>query len=227
VIEIVDDSCPYHALLGIDWAFNNSIVVDWKKIRIKFEGDGLRVITPLDPDESHRYTEPIKEEDCAYDLENIYKLATRQHDYINPTTYGNISWRSESACSSDLEDALENWQNMMYEVSTQRCARITKAVHWISTEVRNLPTFDGLNHIDTFLSEFEKIVPIQQKMLELGEALKATPARWCGAHKRNIAEWTHCHTLLTMHFSYQEEGCEVHYTGQSCPKDHMRSCEEA
>jgi hypothetical protein len=22
VIEIVDDSCPYHALLGIDWAFN-------------------------------------------------------------------------------------------------------------------------------------------------------------------------------------------------------------
>jgi hypothetical protein len=31
VIEIVDDSCPYPALLGIDWAFNNSIVVDLKK----------------------------------------------------------------------------------------------------------------------------------------------------------------------------------------------------
>jgi hypothetical protein len=64
-------------------------------------------------------------------------------------------------------------------------------------------------------------------MLELGEALKATPARWCGAHKRNIAEWTHCHTLLTMHFSYQEEGCEVFYTCHICPKDHMRTCEEA
>jgi hypothetical protein len=31
VIEIVDDSCPYPALLGIDWAFNNSTVVDLKK----------------------------------------------------------------------------------------------------------------------------------------------------------------------------------------------------
>ena len=31
VIEIVDDSCPYPALLGIDWDFNNSIVVDLKK----------------------------------------------------------------------------------------------------------------------------------------------------------------------------------------------------
>jgi hypothetical protein len=51
VIEIVDDSCPYPALLGIDWAFNNSIVVDLKKICMTFERDGLRVIVPLDPDE--------------------------------------------------------------------------------------------------------------------------------------------------------------------------------
>jgi hypothetical protein len=51
VIEIVDDSCPYPALLGIDWAFNNSIVVDLKKICMNFERDGLRVIAPLDPDE--------------------------------------------------------------------------------------------------------------------------------------------------------------------------------
>jgi hypothetical protein len=31
VIEIVDDRCPYPTLLGIDWAFNNSIMVDLKK----------------------------------------------------------------------------------------------------------------------------------------------------------------------------------------------------
>jgi hypothetical protein len=59
VIEIVDDSCPYPALLGIVWDFNNSIIVDLKKIRMTFEGDGLRVIAPLDPDEGPRYTEPI------------------------------------------------------------------------------------------------------------------------------------------------------------------------
>jgi hypothetical protein len=28
VIEIVDESFPYPALLGIDWVFNNSTVVD-------------------------------------------------------------------------------------------------------------------------------------------------------------------------------------------------------
>jgi hypothetical protein len=109
VIEIVDDSCPYPALLGIDWAFNNSIVVDLKKRRMKFEGNGLKFIAPLDPDEGRRYIEPIREEDHAYELENIYKLTTRQHDYINPTADGNLSWRSESACSSDSEEALENW----------------------------------------------------------------------------------------------------------------------
>ena len=92
VIEIVDDNYPYPALLGIDWAFNNSIVVDLKKRRMTFEGDDLRVIAPLDPDEGQRYTKPIREEDYSYALENIYKLTTRQHDYINPTAGGNLSW---------------------------------------------------------------------------------------------------------------------------------------
>ena len=77
VIEIVDDTCPYPALLGIDWAFNKSTVVDLKKRRMKFERDGLRVIAPLYPDEGQRYTEPIREEDHAYELENIYKLTSR------------------------------------------------------------------------------------------------------------------------------------------------------
>jgi hypothetical protein len=45
---------------------------------MKFEGNGLKVIIPMDPDEGHRYTEPIKEEDHAYEIENIYKLITRQ-----------------------------------------------------------------------------------------------------------------------------------------------------
>jgi hypothetical protein len=61
VIEIVDDSCPSPALLGIDWDFNNSTVVDLKKIHMTFERDGLRVISPLDSDEGHRYTKPIRE----------------------------------------------------------------------------------------------------------------------------------------------------------------------
>jgi hypothetical protein len=99
VIEIVDDNCPCPVLLGIDWDFKNSIVVDLKKTRMEFEGDGHRVISPLDPDEGRRYTEPIREEDHAYELENIYRLIARQQDYINPMEDGNLSWRTDNACS--------------------------------------------------------------------------------------------------------------------------------
>jgi hypothetical protein len=109
----------------------------------------------------------------------------------------------------------------MYEFSTRRCARMNRAVHWIDTEVRNLPTFDRLNHLETFLYEFEKIVLVQQRMLALDEALKATPTRWWGAHKKNIAEWVQCLSLLTVCFSDQAKGCKVRYTGKSCPKEHM------
>jgi hypothetical protein len=72
VIEIVDYNCPYPALLGIDWAFNKSSVVDLKKRCMNFERDGLRVIAPLDLDEGQWYTTPIREEDHTYALENIY-----------------------------------------------------------------------------------------------------------------------------------------------------------
>jgi hypothetical protein len=61
VIEIFDDSFPYPALLGIDWAFNISTVVDLKKRCMNFERDGLRFIGPLDLDEVQWYTETIRE----------------------------------------------------------------------------------------------------------------------------------------------------------------------
>jgi len=75
--------------------------------------------------------------------------------------------------------------------------------------------------------EFEEVVSVQQLLLALDEALKETPAIWWRKHKKNIAEWVQCHTLMTMHFSEQVEGCKVRYIGQICSKDHVRSCDEA
>jgi hypothetical protein len=115
----------------------------------------------------------------------------------------------------------------MYEVSTRRCARLTREVGWIDTTVSNLPTFDGLNPLETFLSKFEESVPMKQRLLAMDEALKETPTRWCGTHTRNITDWVHYHTLMTAQFSAQVEGCEVQYIGQSCPKDHVRSCKKS
>ena len=49
----------------------------------------------------------------------------------------------------------------MYEVSARRCARLTREFRWIGTEVSNFHTFDGLNHLENFLLEFEEIVLVQ------------------------------------------------------------------
>jgi len=72
-----------------------------------------------------------------------------------------------------------------------------------------MPTFDGLNHLETLLLEFEEIVPVQKRLLALDESLKATPVRWWGTHKKNITEWVQCCTLMTVLFSEQDKGCEV------------------
>lgn len=103
---------------------------------------------------------------------------------------------------------------------------MTREVRWIGTTVSNLPTFDGLNPLETFLFDFEESVPTQHRLLAIDEALKATPKRWWGMHKSNITDWVQCRTLMTTRFSTQVESCEVRYTGRSFPKDHVRSCEE-
>ena len=114
----------------------------------------------------------------------------------------------------------------MCEVSTRRCVRLTREVRWIDTTVSSFPTFDVLNHLEYFLLEFEEIVPIKQRLLALDDALKEALARWWGTHKHNIINWVQCRTFMTVLFSEQVEGCEVRYIGRSCPKDHVRRCEE-
>ena len=56
VIEIIDDSTPYPALLGIDWEFENQAIINLKKKTMSFEGNGIRVIGLLDPALGPRYT---------------------------------------------------------------------------------------------------------------------------------------------------------------------------
>jgi hypothetical protein len=98
----------------------------------------------------------------------------------------------------------------MYEVFAWRCATLTREVRWIGKEVSNLPTFDGLNHLETFLLEFEEIVPVQQRLLALDEALKSMSTRWWGTHKKNTVEWVQCRTLMTICFSDQVKGVKFY-----------------
>ena len=71
VIEIVDDTNCYHALLGIDWAFNMDALINLKKWKMTFERKVLRVIMPLDSVEGVRYTEPVQDYEEDNDLDQI------------------------------------------------------------------------------------------------------------------------------------------------------------
>ena len=49
VINIVDNTNPYPALLGIDWEMENQTIINFKRRTLSFEDDEMRVVAPLDP----------------------------------------------------------------------------------------------------------------------------------------------------------------------------------
>jgi hypothetical protein len=71
---------------------------------------------------------------------------------MNPTAYGILSWWSITSCATDLDTGLENWQQRLHEVSTRRCAIIDCAVRWVGMEIREPPSFYGVNDIEAFLT---------------------------------------------------------------------------
>jgi len=75
VIEIVDESNTYPALLGIYWAIDMNWVINLKKQTMSFERKMLRVVVPLDPGKGQQYTEPVHDyEESDSDLDQIYKI---------------------------------------------------------------------------------------------------------------------------------------------------------
>ena len=77
-----------------------------------------------------------------------------------------------------------------------KCARITKSVRWVGIQVCDLPTYEGLSNLESFLIEFEEKVYKPQCQLAMDVALKATPARWWVVHKKTISEWSQCQILM-------------------------------
>jgi len=77
VIDIVDDSNPYPALLGIDWAIDMNGVINLKKQTMVFERKMICMVVLLDPVEGPRYTKPVRDyEEIDNDLDQIYKITT-------------------------------------------------------------------------------------------------------------------------------------------------------
>jgi hypothetical protein len=62
VIEIMDDLDPYPALIGINWAFDNTVVFNLKKCQMSFETNTLHVVVPLNPYKGDIYNELVDED---------------------------------------------------------------------------------------------------------------------------------------------------------------------
>ena len=97
VINIVDSTNPYPALLGIDWAIEDQTIINFKKRILSFEDNEMRVVSPIDPLEGQRSIELVYNEVQVDYLNHIYNVTAMQEYYINPTTDGNLSWKSASS----------------------------------------------------------------------------------------------------------------------------------
>jgi hypothetical protein len=90
------------------------------------------------------------------------------------------------------DTGLENWKQRLHEVSTIRCARIDHIVRWLGTKIREPPSFQSLNDLENFLTQYEEEVLENQRLLALDLALKDTPEIWWGAHKETVTDWYQC-----------------------------------
>ena len=129
-------------------------VINFKKRMMTFENQEMRVITPMDPNEGWRYIEPLKDEivkgqDHAYNISEYY---------IPITVDGELGWCNASSTTFDSEDVLENWKNLMHEVSFRKCGLIMQSLFQVVHDIVELPIYEGFPKLYAFLKEFEEKV---------------------------------------------------------------------
>jgi hypothetical protein len=67
------------------------------------------------------------------EINQLYKTTVQEEDYVNPTAYVVLNWRSITSCPSYSYIGLENWQKRLHEVSRIRRAIIDCALRWVGT----------------------------------------------------------------------------------------------
>jgi hypothetical protein len=171
VIEIMGDKDPYPTLLGVDWDYDNYVVIDLNKDTMTFEVDRIQVVQPLDPYVGPRYMEPTNKNMEGEDLDQLYTLTigTRE-DYINPTIDGSISWKSIQSIDEYSELAFDSWQQGSYEIFSRRCTTIRKT-RWVGTKVREHAIYDGTLELDSFLVNMEENIVEEKRISILDLAL--------------------------------------------------------
>lgn len=81
---------------------------------------------------------------------------------------------------------------------------MTKLLHYVSFEVRNLPHYDGLINVDFFLDAFEREVVEKHRFQALNWVLNATPTRWWGTQNDSFSDWRDYRRRMRIHFGSQK-----------------------
>lgn len=104
---------------------------------------------------------------------------------------------------------------------------MTRSLRFLSKEVRDLATYDGLGELDGFLDRFEREVSEKQRFEALKWALCATPMRWWGMHQGSIEDWHECKRMMHMCFGKPKMRLIDKYNVQDYLCMHLSRCVQA
>ena len=103
-------------------------------MEIIFEKKSLCVVIPLDPTEEARYTETVHDEGSDDELDCIYKITTRNQDWVNQTAEGRISWECAESCTTDSDEEDERWHNRLNGVTMLNCNMMTRSLYCVKAQ---------------------------------------------------------------------------------------------
>jgi len=104
---------------------------------------------------------------------------------------------------------------------------MTKSLHYISSEVRNLSYYDGLSNVDKFLDAFDCEVPENHCFQALDLALHAMLAWWWGMHKDSFDGWRDYRRMMRLRFGQPNTRLTEKYDGRDDPRNHLAKWNKA
>ena len=92
------------------------------------------------------------------DIEDIYNITWRIMDYVKPTTDGELIQRNIFSFDTNFDEEVQTRRNKFYEVSSRKCVKVLKYVHWSRMEMHDLLRFYGKRIVDEFMKQVEEII---------------------------------------------------------------------
>lgn len=164
-------------------------VINLKKKKMVFEKQSLHAVIPLDLTEGPHYTEPMRDEGIDDEPDCIYKITSRNQDWVNPTMKGRISWSHAKSCTKDSDGEDERWHSRLNGETTLNDNIMTRSLYCVRAQDCNLSMYDGLRVVNEFLTKFESTVLEHQRFDALRWEFCVTPAHWWVTHEGTFEDW--------------------------------------